>query len=240
MKLIVARQELLAALIFASEDESRYILNGVCLQVNASGNPILVATDGRRLTVIESQAIQEEVLPTDAPEMVLRTCFVKPVCALSKVFGGKVFPYIAFERHPGGKRVVVTFMGGHVALDAEDGATCEGTFPNWRQCIPAKGLREPITDLGLNAEVVGDFARAAKLLECGNPVIQMNLVGKDRQVEVKIPQVPYFYGLVMQCKVDEAVDYQPEFLGIVEDLPKPLAETDEEEVEQKDAEVTEG
>jgi hypothetical protein len=51
----------------------------------------------------------------------------------------------------------------------------------------------------------------------------MNLVGKEQQIEIRIPAVPNFYGLLMQCKLQEGIDYQPEFVRIIESLPKPPA-----------------
>ena len=222
MKAVISRFEILAALIFASEDDARFVLNSVCLTLKRNSQPVLVATDGRRLAVIKSQALQEEAI-TAAHTIILRADFLKAICALSKTLGGKIFPWIIFENKPGSKVVSVEFMGAKCSLVSEENALVEGEYPDWRACLPGKSEREAITDIGLNAAMIGDFAKAARLLDCGNPVIQMNLVGKEKQVEVKIPGVPHFYGLVMQCKLDPDTDYQPEFLAIVENLPEPPA-----------------
>lgn len=73
MKIIVSRNELLAALIFSSDDETRFVLNGVCVEVSPrSLKPTLITTDGRRLAVIESQAEQSEVFAEFCQVLFLR------------------------------------------------------------------------------------------------------------------------------------------------------------------------
>lgn len=242
MKIIVSRLELAAALLFASKDESRFTLAAVCIEVNAkSDRPTLIATDGRRLAVIQSQAFQGDDFTGFDQEfqLLLDRDFLKAVCALSRALGGKIFPWIAFTAHADPKDgwLMVEFIGSDDAtLKVEKHAKVEGVYPDWRKVVPNKNAkRSPINDLGINSEYVGDFARASKALGLDDNVIQMNLVGKDSAVEVKLARADYFYGLVMPCKVDEDVDYQPEFLNIVKDLPVQLIEK-----ESKDAEPPEG
>lgn len=238
MRLTFSRQELLAAMLFTSEDESRYVLNGLCLKYRPEQKPIAIATDGRRLTVIESAHDQEaDSIFQEAQEaqIIVRSDFIKPLCALNKSIGGKLFPLITFEHKPGSKRLMVHMAGGKFYLEAEDGALIEGDFPNWMQVIPPKNQkREPIAEVGMNAELVGDYAKAVKMLEASSSIVQMNLVGKEQQIEIRIPSVPNFYGLLMQCKLQEGVDYQPEFLGIIKDLPKPEEKTEETEAAAKE------
>lgn len=220
MKIVIARQEMAAAILFASDDESRFVLNGLQVEVREGKLPVVVACDGKRLVAIETNAQQEEEFE-DNHSFILRPDFVKLFVALSKACGGKLFPWICLENNPGSKRVKVSLIGGSVLLDVETGALIEGDYPQWRKVLPGKlKEREPISEIGLNAEFVGDFAKAAKIMEAESPIIQMNLVGKEAQVEVKIKSLPTFYGLVMQCKLDDSLEYQPEFVQIVNDLPK--------------------
>jgi hypothetical protein len=227
MQITVSRNELLAALLFASTDESRYTLNSVCVQVKRGSKPIIVATDGRRLAVIKTVADQVDEF-TESHDLLLCSEFVRPICALSKTLGGKLFPWVQFGITPGSKRVTVELVGAGLVLHADRNAVVEGAYPKWELALPQKSKhgRTPITDMGINAELVGDFAKASKILECKNgPVVQMNLVGKEAAVEVKIIGAENFYGLVMQCKCDNSVEYQPEFVSVVKDLPKPEEET---------------
>lgn len=221
MKVIVSRQELLTALLFAGKDDSRFTLCSVCIEVGSrSDKPNIIATDGRRLAVIQSQAVQPEDFDDKGDgQMLLTSEFVKAVCALSKALGGKIFPWIQFATTAGSSQVFVELIGGDCSLNTATGALVEGVFPKWKECVPSKKLeRTQITDLGINAEFVGDFAKAAKIFEL-NPVIQINLIAKESALEVKLSGADYFYGLIMPCKADEEENYQPEFLGIVDDLP---------------------
>lgn len=221
MKIIVSRQELLTALLFASKDDARFTLCSVCIEINPRSNkPNIIATDGRRLAVLQSQAEQPEDFDnSESEQMLLTSDFVKAISALSKALGGKLFPWICLSNKKGNSQVFVELVGGNCSLNADAGALVEGEFPKWRACVPNKNLpRTQISDLGINAEFVGDFAKAAKIFEL-NPVIQINLIAKESALEVKLSGADYFYGLIMPCKPNEDTDYQPEFLGIMENLP---------------------
>ena len=230
MKIIVSRQELLAALLFASKDESRYTLNAVQIEVSPNKKPIMVATDGRRLAVIKTAAEQEEEF-TEKHSMLPSSAFVRPICALSKALGGKNFPWISIENKPGSLRVFLEFIGANFHMEAEQGALVEGEFCKWRAVLPDKKLpRTGLKDLGINADFVGDFAKAAKVLEAETPVIQMNLAGGEA-IEVIIPSVDTFYALIMPCRINEVKDYQPEFVSIVDSLPPPPEPEKEKEAD---------
>jgi hypothetical protein len=221
MKIIVSRQELLTALLFSSKDDSRFTLCSVCIEVGPRSNkPNIIATDGRRLAVIQSQAEQPKDFCNEvASQMLLTSDFVKAICALSKAIGGKIFPWIQFNNTNGSSQVFVELIGGDCSLNTATGALVEGSFPNWRAVVPSKKLeRTQVSDLGINAEFVGDFAKAAKIFDL-NPIIQINLIAKESALEVKLSCADYFYGLIMPCKADEEENYQPEFLGIAENLP---------------------
>ena len=77
--------ELRAMLLFASQDDTRFMLNGIHVEV-INGKPILAATDGRRLAVIESVSDQSEQPAEVDFELTLSASFVKPLCAFAKSF----------------------------------------------------------------------------------------------------------------------------------------------------------
>lgn len=226
MKVTFTRQELMAALLFASTDESRFVLNGLCITYRPGRQPILVSTDGRRLCVIESAAEQESksVVGKEERQIILSASFVKPICSLNKTLDGsegKIFPLITFENKSGSSQLFAAILRNEVHLEAESGAIIEGNYPDWKAVVPSKRAeRQPVSQLGMNAEYVGDFAKAAKIFDRDMPQVQMSLVGKDSAIEIAIPGVPNFYGLFMPVKADDNMEFQPEFLGIVEGLPK--------------------
>ena len=245
MKATFTRQELLAALLFASTDESRFVLNGLCVTYRPGRKPIVTSTDGRRLCVIESAAEQVTGQGSgNERQIILSAAFVKPICALNKVLDGskgKIFPLITFENKPGSIRLFAAILRDEVHLEAESGAIIEGNYPDWKQVVPPKRAeRQPVSQLGMNAEYVGDFAKAAKIFERDMPQVQMSLVGKDSAIEIAIPGVPNFYGLFMPVRADDNTEFQPEFLGIVEGLPKPQPEPEPEKDEDEAPHITIG
>ncbi len=255
MKIVVSRQELLAAALFVSNDESRHVLNGVSIEmVEGHEKPLIVATDGRRLITIESLAEQRGLMEDGFTcfmsdhQMLLRADFLKIITQLSKAAGGKLMPWIMLENNPGSPRLVASIVGAPVFLAIDTGAFIEGTYPAWRRTLPAKDMvREANTrELGLNAEYIGDFAKAAKILEASSPAVQMDIVGREGAVQVQLSGLRNFYGLIMQCKLQDEVEYQPEFLEIVRDLPAPSTQQEEEteddsgdEEEELDADAAE-
>jgi hypothetical protein len=221
MKMVISRGELAAALLFVSSDEDRYVLTGIQFEAGPNHPPKLIATDGRRLVVIETKAEQAEIFHENFT-MILQPHYASAIIKLSRTCGAKMFPWICFEIQPPKPILNLTLIGAGVSMEIIDGALIEGQYPDWRRSLPLKtDGREPITDLGLNASYIGDFATAAKKLEAESVGIQMNLIGKEKSVEVKINGVDNFYGLVMQCKLNENVNYQPEFLEIISAIPKP-------------------
>lgn len=224
MKITLSRKELSAALLFASTDETRFSITGI--QVEMRGDqPTLIATDGRRLVVIESTADQGDGYDHSKSGLILRADFVKPLCALSKAIGGETLPWLTFELAEGSKRVQVQIVGREFFVDAHDGGLIEAAFPDWRAVIPPRSaVRSPLAEIALNAEMVGDFAKAAKLMGSSTSVVQFNIVDTDQKIEVKLSTLDNFYGLLMPCRLDTTIEFQPEFLGIAKMFPKDEAD----------------
>lgn len=201
--------------MFASDDDARFVLCGIKVEVKKHKQPVLIATDGRRLVVIESTADLDN-LPDESGEFVLRADFIKPICQLSKASGGKLFPLIRMELKKGSKRVNVELLGCKLFVQADDNALVEGKFPEWRQVIPAKGTEiKPVQDIGVNAEHVGEFTKAAKLLGSDEPLISMGFTSQDGVIQVRVSTLSNLYAAIMPCKRSEQpTNYQPSFLNL--------------------------
>jgi DNA polymerase-3 subunit beta len=106
----------------ASTDETRYVLNGVLLSFK-SGKLTMVATDGRRLALVEyevefpKEAEMDVIVPTKAVNELLHT--LKDEGAL--------------KIHASAKQITFEFDGVRVSSKLID-----GTYPNFRQVIPAE------------------------------------------------------------------------------------------------------
>jgi DNA polymerase-3 subunit beta len=106
----------------ASTDETRYVLNGVLLSFK-EGKLTMVATDGRRLALVES----EVEFPTESEmDMILPS---KAVNELQHVLKDEGDLRISAKD----KQVVFEFDGIMVASKLID-----GTYPNFRQVIPSQ------------------------------------------------------------------------------------------------------
>ena len=205
--------EVKAAMLFASTEDSRYVLNGVCFEARPGKPPLLVATDGRRLAVIETQASQVEDYVDIPTTFIVATAFLKPLVAFAKSQACT----IEVDYHPP-TRIVFTMVEGKCAVDSEKGAIVEGDFPNWQKVLPA-GEKEAVKELGINAELVADFGKASKLLGSKDLGIRMNLFNKDGVIEVHINGKPNFYGVVMPMKSTEDVkQWQPGFVTLATPL----------------------
>jgi DNA polymerase III subunit beta len=133
------------AALFASTDETRYILNSVSLEVGESGD-YLVATDGRRLTALntlKSPFKKGCVIPTSK---FLTWSKLDPEALL-----------IGYEEPKGvGWFRLVTPEWDYKVR------TREGTYPNWRHLVPSEAGKHRLVitndDAALLAKVLPTFA----------------------------------------------------------------------------------
>src|SRR6185503_16120980 len=102
--------------------------------------PLVVATNGRSMVVIESEAEQTE--ETTQSSFVLASQFLKAFLPFAK---SRALA-IRFEPHLP-KRVLAHLNGGEV-LDMETGAVIEGDYPNWRLVAPT-GKKETVQTFGV-------------------------------------------------------------------------------------------
>jgi len=162
----------------ASADETRYVLNGVLLSLKG-GKLTVVATDGRRLALVEhelefpKEGERDMILPTKAVNELLHTLADEGELSI----------------HATENQVMFEFGDVFVASKLID-----GTYPNYRQVIPAECAervaveRESLlTALKRVSLLVTDKANAAKLTFAKNNLeLTMNApdVGEARE---KIP-----------------------------------------------------
>lgn len=219
IKFKVATNELLAASVFSSDDESRLVLNGVLIELRPNAQPVIVSTDGRRLCVIESQVEQSEVAHTveAATNLILSTEALKCITKFDKGLGKEIGGHLQIEYRPS-ERILVQFAGGKIETDWEEGALIEGDYPAWRQVIPT-GEKKEVPDFSVNAEYLSDFVKAAKHLDV-EPLLSLNLFTRESAFEIKISGAPYFYSVLMPAKPSEQTNWKPEFLGMPEPTNK--------------------
>lgn len=100
-----------------STDETRFVLNGVCISIDNDGDVLSVATDGRRLAVCGggSKADKSGIIPTATAKL-------------------------AADMAAKNDKVALTLAGNSVTVEAGDRSIqsklIEGAYPNWKQVVP--------------------------------------------------------------------------------------------------------
>ena len=146
-------QNIFRQTIFAvSEDETRYTMNGICMQMEGR-KLVCVATDGYRLAfrseelAVEPSGIIDIILPAKAAEQLIKLLGDPPAK------GG------------GGDEVEVTFGETHILWDLGDtqiaSRLIEGRFPPYQEVIPSEFPFSASVDRPLLQEVVNRVALMA-------------------------------------------------------------------------------
>jgi len=106
----------------ASNDETRYVLNGVFMSFKADKLTV-VATDGRRLALAEADV---EVAPGSEIEFILPT---KAVAELQRLLADKGEAKLTIRENQ-----IIMDLGSTILVSK----LIEGTYPNFRQVIPTE------------------------------------------------------------------------------------------------------
>lgn len=199
----LAWKELKDLSFFASKDETRYTLNGVCIELEGY-HVRLVATDGRRLAALETGGV-------DSDPVVSRRSFIVPLDLIDKVKVGVKFPLeLYWAKRPEVDYYDLEFKMGSRSIKAR---SIEGTFPKWREVIQ-EASPKPTNIFSFNLEFGADFAKAAKLL-C--PAVGAQAVvrgfgeyGEGGHVSaylVSLPMRPDFVGVIMPVRMENLPTY---------------------------------
>jgi len=135
---------------FMSNQESRYYLNGVCLDYT-DGILIAIATDGHRLAKLTlPDAIIENTTGEKNFSFIIRKDLIKQLSTIKKKSYDEDLP-VTIEINES-ERVTITHFNGSLI-----GQLVDGTFPEWRRTIP----EEIEATIGFNAKYLMELARAA-------------------------------------------------------------------------------
>lgn len=151
------------AMITASKEQTRFYLNGVCLQPGLQGGVILVSTDGHRLTCLwdnegEMTGAESVIFPARGDsDMILKACKSGKNEARRLVIDGDEY------------RPTVSVCHGHESDDrglklreiiSASVQMIDGSFPDWRRVVPH--MPHAGGQLGeYDAKYIADFAKIA-------------------------------------------------------------------------------
>ncbi len=203
-----ALKEMLKKTAYAvSNDETRYVLNGVYMSFKAD-KLTLVATDGRRLALVDHEV---EVPKGSESDFILPT---KAVAELQRLLGDKGEVTMAV----GENQIIFTLEGTTLVSKL-----IEGTYPNYRQVIPTEAKeRVPVEREQLLAAV----HRAAILASEKTQSIKLNFNKNTLTITAVTPEVG-------EAKETLAINYKGKDLSIAfnpQYLMDPLRNLDADEV----------
>jgi len=191
----------------ASNDETRYVLNGVYMSFKGSKLTV-VATDGRRLALVERDL---EVAKGAEAELILPT---KVVGELQRLLGDKGDAKLSI-----GENQIIVELDGTTLVSK----LIEGTYPNFRQVIPAEAKER----VQLERELfLAALHRASILVSEKSQSVKLNFAKNNLTITATTPEVG-------EAKETMAINYKGKDITIAfnpQYLMDPLRNLDADEV----------
>lgn len=181
---------LAAASAFASKDETRYYLNGVCVEIEPR-SVTYVATDGHRLI-----SYRDDIAP-DAEQNLLTGTFIIPTsyCKLLKL-----------DKEDVGTAKIFGFGRLTISHDLLDVTfhPIDGTFPDWRRVFP----HDPVTgQIGqFDFEKLATFKKFSKEIGITNPFLALN--GEAAPALVWFSGCPHIVGMIMPMRMQDELRHE--------------------------------
>jgi DNA polymerase-3 subunit beta len=176
-----------AAVAFASKDEARYYLNGVCLEIDER-SVTYIATDSHRLI-----AYRDEKQDPEAPDNLLTGTFIIPTahCKPHKL-----------EKEDAGEAKI--FGSGRLTI-AHDYCDVtfmpiDGIYPDWRKIIPLEKVSG--TPAQFNLDYLQAFKKFAAAVDLPPPFVAHNGEGPAL---VWYPNRPDVVGVIMPFKMTNEI-----------------------------------
>ena len=207
MRIKIKLIEIRAVAIFASRDESRYVLNGV--QVQTGKQTTLTATDGRCLGSLQIESSTESdksefIIPSAAVAEIVSVCKQKKADGFEiqnrgnrllvrigghEVFAEKIHGKIQKTMRPNNTRAVLIFKA------------ISGNYPNWRQVAALKF--GSVKHLCLSAFVAQKVIAASRIISPKEPGMNFFFVDELSAVVVKFAAVKNFIVVAMPMRLGD-------------------------------------
>lgn len=177
-----------AAVAFASKDDARYYLNGVCLEIDARG-VTYVGTDGHRLI-----AYRDEISDPETPDNMLVGTFIIPTAhckphKLDKADSGeaKIF---------GSGRLTIAHDFCDVTF-----LPIDGVYPDWRKTVPREKVSGVIGQF--NLKLLATFDKFAAAVDLPMPFVAHN--GPEAPAIIWYPGHSDVIGIAMPFKLTNEI-----------------------------------
>jgi len=183
--------ELEAVALASSYQQTRYYLNGVCVETYSDGTIGLIATDGHRLHTIaakqQEQPVSSFILGNIAVEMAL-TMVKDKQKAIGKSSAMEVLIRIVTEDSI--NLTVEICVADKEAIGKVSEFTAkaiDGRFPDWRRVIPSMPTDNVENDIAFNCAYMVDFGKASKLLSgLKSSCVKITSTGRASPILVKV------------------------------------------------------
>jgi DNA polymerase-3 subunit beta len=179
---------LAAAVAFASKDEARYYLNGVCLEIDARG-VTYVATDAACLI-----AYRDEKIDPEAPDNLLLGTFIIPTAHCK--------PHKLDKEDSGEAKI---FGDGRLTI-AHDFCDVtflpiDGQFPDWRKTVPREKVSGTLGQFNLKR--LAAFEKFSAAVDLPPPFVAHN--GPEAPAIIWFPARPEAIGIAMPFKMTNEI-----------------------------------
>lgn len=237
---IVPAKKLIETAYAASDEATRYYLQGVCISApDGDGDIWLTATDGHIMSVHRLTEAADGEQIASARQIIISSEAIKHIAAMLKAAckGGRYSPELALVRleyttptSPDGRarpmRISLAASDGVVFSVIETPAEIDGTFPDWTRVLPDTSEPGTPPSFGVNPALLARLQKS-----CGGHHIAITF-GRN---EVKGPQpnhqqapslvtataAPNWYGVVMPMRTEPITAFNK---------PKAVAQTQKEAV----------
>ncbi len=177
------RRDLLKALaITAGQQDIRYYLNGVCVELYHD-RAILMSCDGHRGGIALDKDAQSGVAQA--------VTFIIPNDLVKQIKPNKSYPVISIAFDTDTQMVTCEDVGSIFSAKAVD-----GKFPDMRRVAP-KNMDK--VQQQINVEYIADFAKVAKALGAQPNAVTIDHTSSG-SCQVLVLGVPHYVGLVMPLK----------------------------------------
>ena len=161
--------ELEAVSLAASHEQSRYYLNGVCLEPYEDNTVGMIATDGHRLHTMHVKrdaAVPEGsfIIGNDDIAKAL-SLYKAAVKGLARSMRDMLTLQVTAD-------TITVMLGGDIPQGSFSYKPVDANFPDWRRVFPSGEAGAP--NVAFNGAYITDFAKASKIL--GNRVPHLQLV----------------------------------------------------------------
>lgn len=191
----IKANELEAIALAASTEQTRYYLNGVCVETYADNSCGLVATDGHRLHAINTQ---------DAPtgSFILGNDDIKKILSMYraelKTTAKTIREHLVIVITHENGALTLSVMLGDKACGSFVSAPVDGQFPDWRRTVPSGDCESG--PVGFNAMYLADFGKASKLLGHGLHGIVVESTSSSGPARIRAIGCPAFAGVCMPMR----------------------------------------